>query len=404
MKSAVLKTVIQSLLITLALLCFVRLPRAQAVVPPPDGGYPNFNTAEGQKALFSLTTGSANTAVGWFSLESLATGSFNTATGAGTLLFNAADNNTALGAAALLFNTTAHDNTATGAAALLNNTTGNFNTATGAFALSSNTTFGGSSGHDNTAVGYDALLSNTTGAFNTALGAGALFSNTEAHRNTAVGSGALGLSTGSNNSALGHQAGLTSGTGNNNVYIGEGVFGVAGENDHTYIRNINTTSVSGGGTDTVTINLTTGLLGHLSSSRRYKEDVKPMERTSETLYQLKPVTYRYKKEIDSTQSPAFGLIAEEVAEVNSDLVACNAEGQPESVHYEMVNAMLLNEFLKEHRKVEEQQATIAQLKEEIETIVAHSKEQDSKIERVSAQVQMSKTEPQVVQVTSGYEP
>jgi hypothetical protein len=378
------------LLISLALLCFALLPWAQAVVPPPDGGYPKFNTAEGQKALFSLTTGSANTAVGWFSLESLATGSFNTATGAGTLLFNTADNNTALGAAALLFNTTAHDNTATGAAALLNNTTGNFNTATGAFALSSNTTFGGSSGHDNTAVGYDALLGNTIGAFNTALGAGALFSNTEGHRNTAVGSGALGISTGSNNTALGHQAGLTSGTGNNNVYIGEGVFGVAGENDHTYIRNINTTSVSGGGTDTVTINLTTGLLGHLSSSRRYKQDIKPMESTSETLYQLKPVTYRYKKEIDSTQSPAFGLIAEEVAEVNPDLVARNAEGRPESVHYEMVNAMLLNEFLKAHCKIEEQEATIAQLKKEMETVVTRLKEQAAQIQKVSAQIEVTK--------------
>jgi hypothetical protein len=115
-----------------------------------------------------------------------------------------------------------------------------------------------------------------------------------------------------------------------------------------------------------------------------------MERTSETLYQLKPVTYRYKKEIDSTQSPAFGLIAEEVAKVNPDLVACNAEGQPESVHYEMVNAMLLNEFLKEHRKVKEQQATIAQLKKEIETIVAHSKDQDLQIQKVRDEVQMNR--------------
>ena len=104
--------------------------------------------------------------------------------------------------------------------------------------------------------------------------------------------------------------------------------------------------------DTVTIDLSTGLLGHLTSSRRYKEDIKPMDKASEALYRLKPVTYRYKKEIDRTQSLAFGLIAEEVAEVNPDLVAHNAQGQPESVHYEMVNAMLLNEFLKEHKKVE----------------------------------------------------
>src|SRR5204862_4955154 len=169
------------------------------------------------------------------------------------------------------------------------------------------------------------------------------------------------------------------------------VSGVAVEDNHTYIRNINTTGVSGGGTDTVTINLTTGLLGHLSSSRRYKEEIKPMERASEALYRLKPVSYRYKKEIDLTQSPAFGLIAEEVAEVNPDLVARNAEGQPESVHYEMVNAMLLNEFLKEHKKVEEQEATIAQLKEELQILVAHVQEQDSKIQRVNDRVETNKT-------------
>jgi hypothetical protein len=187
---------------------------------------------------------------------------------------------------------------------------------------------------------------------------------------------------------------------------------VAGENasQHTYIGNINTTSVSGGGTDTVTVNLTTGLLGHLSSSRRYKEDIKPMDRASEAVYRLKPVSYNYKKEIDSTQSPAFGLIAEEVADVNSALVARNSEGQPESVHYEMVNAMLLNEFLKEHRKVEEQackieeqgrkareqEATIAQMKKGMDALVAHIKEQDSKIQKVTDRVEMSKAAVQRV--------
>src|SRR5207237_925142 len=140
-----------------------------------------------------------------------------------------------------------------------------------------------------------------------------------------------------------------------------------------YIRNINTTSVSGGGTDTVTVNLSTGLLGHLSSSRRYKENIKPMESTSEALYQLKPATYRYKKEIDSTQSPAFGLIAEEVAEVNPDLVARNAEGQPESVHYEMVNAMLLNEFLKENKAFLEEQSKVKRWEQTLRAVNKGSK-------------------------------
>ena len=172
--------------------------------------------------------------------------------------------------------------------------------------------------------------------------------------------------------------------------------GVAGESNSTYIRNINTTTVSGGGTDTVTVNLTTGLLGHLSSSRRYKEEIKPMDKSSETLYRLKPVTYHYKKEIDSTQSPAFGLIAEDVAEVNPNLVARNAQGQVECVHYEMVNAMLLNEFLKEHKKVEEQQASIAELKSTVGVLMAQLKEQAAQIQKVSAQLEVSKAAPQTV--------
>src|SRR5262249_40102333 len=143
------------------------------------------------------------------------------------------------------------------------------------------------------------------------------------------------------NTAIGAVAGSNQTTGSGNVYIGQGMQGVAGETNQTYIKNINTTSVSGAGTDFVTVNLTTGLLGHLSSSRRYKEEIKPMDNASETLYRLKPVTYHYKKEIDATQSPAFGLIAEDVAEVNPDLVARNAQGEIESVHYEWVNAMLL---------------------------------------------------------------
>ena len=143
------------------------------------------------------------------------------------------------------------------------------------------------------------------------------------------------------------------------------------------------------GADIVTIDLTTGLLGHASSSRRYKEDIRPMEKTSEALYRLHPVTFRYKKEIDRTQSTAFGLIAEEVAKVNPNLIACNSQGQPESVHYEMVNAMLLNEFLKEHQTVEELKATVAQQKSQIDTLTAG-------LQKVSAQLEMSKPASKVV--------
>jgi hypothetical protein len=150
------------------------------------------------------------------------------------------------------------------------------------------------------------------------------------------------------------------------------------------------------GTDTVTVDLTTGLLGHLSSSRRYKEDIKPMDKTSEALYMLNPVTYRFKKDIDPSQSLDYGLIAEEVAKVDPNLAIRDRNGQIESVRYSAINAMLLNEFLKEHKKVEEQQASIAELKNEVQTVVAQLKEQAAQIQKVSAQLEVSKPAPQVV--------
>ena len=371
-------------------------PNSQAVIPPPDGGYPGGNTAEGQNALFSLTTGGFNTAVGYLSLRSDSTHSFNTAIGAGTLLANAANSNTATGAGALLSNTAGSGNTANGAFALFSNTIGNYNTASGFQALNENT-----DGARNTAVGDQALQHHQTGYYNAAVGALALLNHTSGSGNNAVGDSALvGLSSGNDNTAIGDSAGGDLANGDGNVYIGAGIAGLNTESNHTYISNIKDTTVSGGGTDAVTVNLSTGLLGHLSSSRRYKEGIKPMENSSEALYQLKPVVFRYKKEIDQTQSPAFGLIAEQVAEVNPDLVAHNSQGQPESVHYEMVNAMLLNEFLKAHRKMEQQEATITQLKKDLQATASHQQEQiealTAGLQRASAQLQVSKAAPQTV--------
>ena len=324
-----MKTIALSILIMVSLVCGGVLPNAQGVVPPPDGGYPNFNTAEGQQALFSLTTGAGNTAVGAFSFFSVTEGSFNTATGAGTLLFNTADQNTAIGAAALLNNTTGGTiagtpgsptevgpNTAVGALALGQNTTagantavgyqalgnmtignpdfnnGGFNTAVGFKALASaDTSAGGIGGTSNDAFGSQALAKTTTGTSNVGIGTTALFNNIEGVSNAAVGSGALSNSTGSFNTALGSGAGFNATTGNGNVYIGATVLGSPGESNHTYIRNIKDTSVSGGGTDTVTIDLTTGLLGHATSSRRYKEHIQPMDNASQALFALKPVSF-----------------------------------------------------------------------------------------------------------------
>jgi Chaperone of endosialidase len=431
-------TIITMILLTLG--SFALPQRTQAVSPPPDGGYPNFTTAEGQNALFSLTTGAANTAVGWFSLWGNATGGFNTATGAGALLFNNGDptageasENTAIGAAALLFNTTGSDNTALGAAALLNNTEGAGNTANGSGALQNNTigienTATGdhalwfNSGSANTANGAGALISNTIGNFNTATGFSALSANMTGDGNTAIGRYALTITTGSGNTALGTNAGSALTSGNLNIDIGADVIGVAGESntiriganlDETpgasacHLGGIYNQSVDPGTASSVAIDAT-GKLGTTVSSRRFKHDIKPMDKASEAILALKPVTFHYKS--DAKNTPCFGLIAEEVALVNRDLVVRNENGEIWSVRYDQVNAMLLNEFLKEHKQVQEQQttigqlksdaakqeATIGELKKDLQTVVARLKDQESKIQRVSVEVEMNKRPLHVV--------
>ena len=355
------------------------LPNTKAVSPAPDGGYPGGNTAEGQNALLSLTTGTYNTAVGLFSLLSNTEGGFNTAVGAGTLLANNAQQNTAIGAGALLSNDTGVKNTANGTFALFNNTSGDSNTATGVGAL-----FNNSAGFSNTANGYNALLSNTTAGDNTAIGTTALFSNTTGEFNTAVGSETLRDNvTGDSNTAIGDSAGFNI-TGSGNVCIGAGVNGVAGESNITRVRNVYE-SVA---TERAVYVTSDNRIGTLSSSRRYKEQIKPMEKASEAIHELRPVSFRYKKEIDPTRSLSFGLIAEEVASVSPDLVTPDRVGKPETVRYEAVNAMLLNEFIKEHRKVQEQANTIAELKNEIANLAVTVKSQARQIQKVTSQLEV----------------
>jgi len=401
---------------------------AQAVVPPPDGGYPGGNTAEGHLALASLNTsaGLYNTAVGVYSLLSIANSSFCTGVGAGTLLANTANENTATGAGALLSNTTGLVNTATGAfalfsntegsdntaigdralflnitggentavgdSALLSNETGNFNTASGSLALHGNTGGGGNtatgeaalfsntSGDLNTANGYKALYSNTTGAGNTAVGEQAL-SNTTSDANTAVGDSALANSTGNNNTALGFSAGNNVTTASHVICIGtQG----ANVDNSCYIGNIFSQSSPSG--TAVFVN-SAGKLGTTVSSGRFKNDIKPMAKTSEAILALKPVTFRYKKEFDPTEIAQFGLVAEDVEKINPDLVVRDKEGKPYSVRYDQVNAMLLNEFLKEHRQIEE-------LKKNFESKLAEQQNQikalSSTLEKVSAQIELSR--------------
>jgi len=386
-------------LIPLALAWFALSPTAQAQLSPaPDGGYPNDNTAEGTDALFSLTTGTDNTAIGFDALFSNTTGDSNTATGSIALTSNTTGvRNTANGFAALNSNTTGERNTATGRAALVNNTIGNNNTADGHDALFSN-----DSGIRNTAAGSFALFFNTTGNNNAAAGYFALYHNTTGNGNTADGYDALlNNTTGVGNIALGNFAGSNLTTGDQNIDIGNvGVaaeantirIGTLGTQTATYVAGINGAGVTG---VAVKINAA-GQLGTAPSAARFKDEIKPMDKASEAILALKPVTFHYKKEIDPEGIPQFGLVAEEVEKVNPDLVVRDANGKPYTVRYEAVNAMLLNEFLKEHRQVEKQEATIAQLKSGIETLTATVKQQATQIQTVSAQIVMTKSAPQVV--------
>ena len=376
-------TLLVNVAITVA--CFAISPIAQAVVPAPDGGYPGGNTAEGQTALFSLTTGGFNAAIGYFSLFANTTGSFNTAVGAGALDLNTADRNTATGAAALLSNTIGRFNTASGAFALVSNTTGNNNSGAGAEALFSNTT-----GSDNTATGISALGSNTIGNSNTATGEGALLHNITGTGNTADGLRTLSaITTGSFNTALGVGAGFNVTTASGVICIGSKINGANVDNT-CFIGSIRGVTTQNADAVPVLID-SAGQLGTLSSSRRYKTDIEPIDKSSESILSLKPVSFRYKVHKNSTRQ--FGLIAEEVAEVNPDLVIDDAGGKPYTVRYEAVNAMLLNEFLKEHRKVEQLtkdfKSKLAEQQKQIEALTAG-------LQKVTAQVGMSRSAKQMV--------
>ena len=384
---------------------------------PDPGSQPFGNTADGQGALQSVTTGLYNAAFGTFSLLSVTDGNFCTGVGAGTLLVNTASENTAVGAGALLSNTDTTGNTATGAFALFSNTA-IANTANGVRALQNNTT-----GFRNTAVGEHALIenidsdfntatgslalsNNTTGGSNTAVGVSALLNNITGSFNQAFGRGALRNTTGSNNIGIGSEAGSNQTSGDNVISIGSlGDATVFDANNRCYIGNIRDTVV--GNADGINVIVDSdGQLGTANfSSRRFKKDIKPMYQTSEAILALKPITFHYKnldtKKAENTLQ--FGLVAEDVAEVNPDLVIRDKAGQVTYVRYDAVNVMLLNEFLKEHKKVEAQQATITELKSTVaqqqkgmDVLTAQLKEQAAQIQKVSAQLEVNKPAAQIV--------
>ncbi len=391
---------------------------ALAVTPPPDGGYPNQNTAEGEDALFN-TGGSDNTAIGYHSLYNVLGGYGNTAVGKEAMRdASGATGNTAVGVQALASNVDGDFNTAVGSLALwlINGGVGNtalgtscmhesitagYNTATGYFALYNCISGGGnvangyaalnaSNGENNTAVGLDALAYNAFGTDNTATGYNALLQSS-GRNNTVVGSRAMSQNTrGDANIAVGQRAGFNLKTGSNDIYIGS--YGVDSENGVTRIGN---TSVSKNayiaGISGVTVAAGVGVvidssghLGTITSSVHYKEAIKPIKDASEAILSLRPVSFRYKKELDPKAIPQFGLVAEEVAKVDPDLVARDEDGKPYTVRYEAVNAMLLNEFLKEHRKLEELEATVARL--------------ESTIEKVSARVEAAASDSRFVEI------
>jgi hypothetical protein len=298
-------------------------------------------------------------------------------------------NSTFLGDDALVSNTIGDVNTAVGSIALSMNTTGSRNTATGWQALYKNTT-----GSFNTASGGAAVASNTTGSNNTGMGTSALLNNTIGNSNTAVGNSALfGNTTGSGNIALGDAAGTNNITGGNNIYIGNpGThtdssrirIGTPGIQTKTFIAGISGATVPAGVGVIVGSN---GQLGTIVSSERFKDEIKPMLKASEVILALKPVTFHYKKELDPVGIPQFGLVAEQVAKVDPDLVARDESGKPYTVRYEAVNAMLLNEFLKEHRKVEALEATVAAqqkgFESKVEALTEALKAQAAQIQKVS---------------------
>jgi hypothetical protein len=421
-----------------ALVCLALCQQLQSATdtPDPGGSLPVSNTADGHNALLSITTGIHNSGFGFDALLSNSTANFNTAVGSVALLLN---NPTAAGEA--------EENTAVGAGALLSNTTGGSNTALGTFTLFSNVDGGG-----HTAVGFAALEhNNASGLFssNTAVGIAALETSSSGGANVAVGEGALiSVDTGSANTAIGALAGASyTADETSNICIGAGTGGSAGDNNTIRIGDglpsggidvidagpaanfvlvgdgLNTGGISIGtligfgnasianglstttgasscniggifnqvptaGSDFVVIGPDNKLADGTLSSRRFKKDIAPIDKISEGLLALRPVTFHWKN--DNTNKPEFGLVAEEVAEVNLDWITRNPQGEISGVRYQAIPILLLNEFLKEHKKVEEQQANIAELKSTVGVLTAQLKEQAAQIQKVSAQLEVGK--------------
>src|SRR5215813_1762504 len=341
-------------------------PITQAVDSAPDGGLPNFNTAEGDFALLNVTAGIGNTALGFSALFNNTTASQNTAVGGAALFHNTTGfQNAALGVTALFSNTIGFHNTAIGIAALFSNTTGDHNTANGDLTLFANTT-----GSSNTVHGAHALTTNTTGDLNIALG-DAAGENLTGSNNIDISNG--GVAAEANTIRIGNQVPFTDREGL--LHPGHST---------TFVAGISGTTVSG----TAVVVNNDGQLGVSPSSARFKDEIKPMDNASEAILALKSVTFRYKKDIDPTGKPQSGCVAEDVEQVNPDLVVRDKKGKAYTVRYDAVNAMLLNEFLKEHRKVHELEANAARQQEQIEALTTG-------LQKLIAEVEATRSRPEI---------
>ena len=397
----------------------------------------SYNTGLGAGTLL-LNNADSNTAAGAAAMLLNGSGTQNCAYGTDALVYNGfgvtgANFNNGFGAFALFSNTDGYTNNAFGNHALFENVHGAGNTAVGDLALQNDDSTHNALGNINTGVGAQALLANTDGDSNNAVGYSALenlqdgvqnnvmgvfalVNNTGGSSNVAIGDSAfLNSVDGSFNTIIGWHAGSNSNIdGQDNIYIGATAGPAANAPENGSIRIGDTGFITGcwiagisGATSSngsaVFVNAG-GKLGTLTSSARFKDDIKAMDKVSESIFALNPVTFRYKKEIDANGTPQFGLVAEQVAKVNPDLVINDPNGKPYTVRYEAVNAMLLNEFLKEHRTVqdlkataEKQQTTIALQENQIKALTASLREQATQIQKVSAQLEMIKPAPQVVE-------
>jgi Chaperone of endosialidase len=366
-------------------------------VPPPnvvdsDG---NGNTAMGTDALASLTDGFSNTAAGSEALGSNTTGSANTAFGSLALNSNTSGaNNTAVGRQALLLNDTGNANVAIGVDALFGNTTGGSNTAIGFGTLNLNT-----SGTANTATGFLALVSNATGIRNVGIGYNALRDNVTGRNNTAIGWAAGQRTTGNDNVLIAHRGALDE---SQTMRIGtRGTEGVAGSGvTRTFIAGIRNVTTSRLGIPVLIDSA--GQLGTISSSRRFKQDIEAMADASDRLLQLRPVRFYYTEADALGERPVqYGLIAEEVAEAFPELVILDEDGQPETVAYHMLPALLLNELQKEHalnqaqsEKLETQEKQLAEQSLQL-TEMRLLKEQLAAVEKLVASLQLSSKDVQL---------